>query len=87
MISARFTYDGGHFSHRYDARNSLDAGAAGASEEHWRQLCISIAKSAEDEKTVILEQVEALAICNHICNHIRNHICNHTVILESRLAG
>ena len=40
----------------YDTRNSLEAaGGGGASGEHWRELCISIAKSAEDEKAQILE--------------------------------
>ena len=44
----------------YDTRNSLEAaGGGGASGEHWRELCISIAKSAEDEKGTILEQVIA----------------------------
>ena len=42
----------------YDTRNSLEAaGGGGASGEHWRELCISIAKSAEDEKAQILEQI------------------------------
>ena len=42
----------------YDTRNSLEAaGGGGASGEHWRELCISIAKSAEDEKGQILEQI------------------------------
>ena len=42
----------------YDTRTSLEAaGGGGASGEHWRELCISIAKSAEDEKTQILEQI------------------------------
>jgi len=42
----------------YDTRNSLEAaGGGGATGEHWRELCISIAKSAEDEKGQILEQI------------------------------
>ena len=45
----------------YDTRNSLEAaGGGGASGEHWRELCISIAKSAEDEKGQILEQVSTM---------------------------
>lgn len=35
----------------YDTHNSLAAkGGEGASEEHWRELCMQIAKSADDEK-------------------------------------
>ena len=45
----------------YDTRNSLEAaGGGGASGEHWRELCISIAKSAEDEKGQILEQIGSM---------------------------
>jgi len=45
----------------YDTRNSLEAaGGGGASGEHWRELCISIAKSAEDEKGTILEQIRVM---------------------------
>ena len=45
----------------YDTRNSLEAaGGGGASGEHWRELCISIAKSAEDEKGQILEQINSM---------------------------
>ena len=45
----------------YDTRNSLEAaGGGGASGEHWRELCISIAKSAEDEKGQILEQISGM---------------------------
>merc|ERR1719502_570834 len=45
----------------YDTRNSLEAaGGGGASGEHWRELCISIAKSAEDEKSTILEQIASM---------------------------
>ena len=42
----------------YDTRNSLEAaGGGGAGGEHWRELCISIAKSAEEEKGQVLEQI------------------------------
>ena len=35
----------------YDTHNSLASkGGEGASEEHWRELCMQIAKSADDEK-------------------------------------
>ena len=45
----------------YDTRNSLEmAGGSDQSEEHWRELCISIAKSAEDEKAQILLQLSNL---------------------------
>merc|ERR1719502_1154279 len=45
----------------YDTRNSLEAaGGGGTSGEHWRELCISIAKSAEDEKGQILEQIAGM---------------------------
>eukprot|EP00966_Prymnesium_polylepis_P198939 4610351-Prymnesium_polylepis.1 len=45
----------------YDTRNSLElAGGSDQSEEHWRELCINIAKSAEDEKAQILAQLANL---------------------------
>jgi hypothetical protein len=45
----------------YNTRNSLEAaGGGGASGEHWRELCISIAKSAEDEKGQIVYQINSM---------------------------
>ena len=42
-------------------RNSLEqAGGGKGSGEHWRELCISIAKSAEDEKGTILEKIRVM---------------------------
>ena len=34
----------------YDTHNSLAAKGRGASEEHWRELCMQIAKSADDTR-------------------------------------
>ena len=43
-------------SRLYDTHNTLAAaGGEGASEEHWRELAMSIAKSADEEKAQILE--------------------------------
>ena len=51
----------------YDTRNSLEAaGGGGASGEHWRELCISIAKSAEDEKGQILEQISSMRMSHEV---------------------
>ena len=45
----------------YNTRNSLEqAGGGKGSGEHWRELCISIAKSAEDEKGTILEKIRVM---------------------------
>ena len=43
-------------SRLYDTHNTLAAaGGEGASEEHWRELAMSIAKSADEEKAQILD--------------------------------
>ena len=46
----------------HDVRDSLEAagGDGDPSDEHWRELCVSIAKSAEDEKGQILEQIDSM---------------------------
>ena len=56
-------------SRLYDTHNTLAAaGGEGASEEHWRELAMSIAKSADDEKAQILEvRSPARAAC---CAHV-----------------
>ena len=48
-------------AYRYDTHNSLAAvGGEGASEEHWRELAMSIAKSADEEKAQVLEALSKI---------------------------
>lgn len=50
-------------SRLYDTRTSLESAGGGWGDgdfEHWRELCVAIAKSAEDDKVKVVEQIASL---------------------------